>query len=581
MNDSSLLTIVIAVGLIGVLLSLVRSYLRLRPLPAPSTRINPQIPSQITEEFGPKVTSRRLAYVGRSFTLLFLMALGFHLYWAVFASGPLRFDTSYTDLRNREDNRRRRESESTLRGWIFDRHHDASRTLARYRYLNGKVFREYQLGEAAVHLTGYSNLLFEDVLLEQAINVPFERDGEATFLTRLAKLAREPELPVVGKDLVTTVDLELQREAYAQIRHQRGAVVVINPQNGELLAMASSPGFDPDPTRLASQWEALNRDLTDRPLHNRAIFGRYSPGSTFKTLVATAAIESQLDRKVFTCRAEGWIPPGASRPIHDDKGEFHGQVDLSEAFTHSCNQYFAQMGVELDHQRMGEAAHRFGFDLFTDPGPSRKATLRDQFWNVENPAISSVFAPVRSSFVSGPGVVRYDLALEAIGQGFVQATPLQMALVAAAVANSQGQVMQPSIELARPPVALGQAMSAATAARVRRLMAQVVERGTARSTLPAILGDLVTAGGKTGTAQREVLLRDPRTGEPLKYTDKQGKVHLRKEKQIDSWFIGFAPVENPQVAFAVFVENGGYGAATSAPIAGRLILRARQSGLIR
>ena len=577
MNPSSLLTIVIAVGLIVVLLSLVRSYIQLRPLPTPSAQMIPRM----AEDFGPRVTSRRLAYVGLCFALLFLVALGFHLYWAVFASGPLRFETSYTDLRNREDNRRRRESESTLRGWIFDRHHDADHTLARYRYLNGKVFREYQLGEAAVHLTGYSNLLYEDVLLEKAINLPFERDGETTFFTRLATLAREPELPVVGIDLVTTIDLELQREAYAQLRSRRGAVVVINPQNGQLLALASSPGFDPDSSRLTSRWEELNSDRIERPLHNRAIFGRYSPGSTFKTLVATAAIESQLDRKVFTCRADGWVPPGASRPIRDDNGESHGQVDLSEALVHSCNQYFAQMGVELSYQRMGEAAHRFGFDLFTEPGPSRKATLRDQFWNVANPAISSVLAPVRSSFVAGPKVVRYDLALESIGQGFVQATPLQMALVAAAVANRNGQLMQPSIELNRPPVVMGQVMSATTATRVRSLMAQVVRRGTASSTLPPILGDLVTAGGKTGTAQREVLLRDPRTGEPLKYTDKQGKINLRKEMQIDSWFIGFAPVENPQIAFAVFVENGGYGAATSAPIAGRLILQARQSGLIR
>ncbi|MFN7623303.1 MAG: hypothetical protein ACK5RS_09160, partial [Acidobacteriota bacterium] len=188
MNLSSLLTIVIALGLIVVLLSLVRSYRQLRPVaPQPGGEEGVNLP-QMAGDFGPRVTSRRIAYVGLSFTLLFLTAGGFHLYWAFFAAGPLRFDKIYGNLRQIEDNRRRREAESTLRGWIFDRHHDTSRTLVRYRYQNGKVLREYPLGEAAVHLTGYSSALYEDALLEKAVNLSDGNEGEGLFSGRLEAL---------------------------------------------------------------------------------------------------------------------------------------------------------------------------------------------------------------------------------------------------------------------------------------------------------------------------------------------------------------------------------------------------------
>jgi peptidoglycan glycosyltransferase len=580
MNLSSLLTIVIALGLIVVLLSLVRSYRQLRPVaPQPGGEEGVNLP-QMAGDFGPRVTSRRIAYVGLSFTLLFLTAGGFHLYWAFFAAGPLRFDKIYGNLRQLEDNRRRRESESTLRGWIFDRHHDTSRTLVRYRYQNGKVLREYPLGEAAVHLTGYSSPIYGDTQLEKVLTGSSKSAHPETLSEKLEALGREPDRPVVAADLVTSIDGELQQEAYEQIRRYSGAVVVLNPQNGQILALASSPGFDPEPSRLPASWKQLVTDKIKTPLTNRPLLSRYSPGSTFKTLVAAAAIEANLDQQLFTCRPGGWVPPGASRPINDDNDHVHGQIGLTEAFTKSCNQYFAQMGVALDRQRMATAANRFGFEIFAEAKESLRADLHKQFWNVDTPAISLVLAPLRSSFVSSPKLALVDLAQESIGQGFVQATPLQMALVAAGVANSNGEIMQPQLELARPPVVMSQAMAAATAAQVRRLMAGVVSNGTAENILP-LLADQATAAGKTGTAQREVIVRDPRTGEPLTYTDKQGKVFFKKRPVQDAWFIGFAPVDNPKIAFAVIVEDGGYGGKIAAPIAARLIIRARQLSLLR
>lgn len=577
MNISTLLSIIVAVGLLTIVWKLTGSLRRFRSVDEPLSLAGAMLP----DDFGPRLTSRRLRYARWIIGLFLAVALGFHVYYALFAAGPLRVDPSFAAMRDRYDNRNRRESESILRGWIFDRHHDVNRTLARYKYLNGGVVREYQLALAASHLTGYGTFVRGDSALEKALNRPVDKYRENTLTNRLLGLVREPELPEVGTDLVTTIDYDLQREAFAQLRNRRAAVVVIDPRNGQLLALASSPGFDPLYAEVIDTWRGLMTDEQEKPLLNRAIGEYYLPGSTFKTITAAAAIESRLDNKVYTCRHEGWTPPGAGRPIRDDREEAHGQVDLTEAFVHSCNQYFAHLGVELDQVRMGAAAERFGLLLFPNAARSLRAGRQDRLWNTGNRAIASLLAPFGSTFVSGRELTRFDLGLESIGQGFVQVTPLQMALVAAAVANRDGMVLRPTIELDRQPVPLSQAMSPATAGRLRQLMAQVVRRGTASAPFASILGGLVTAGGKTGTAQRLVTVYDPRTGKPLTSRDERGREVIRKRLRIDSWFIGFAPVDDPQMAFAVVVEDGGYGAVTSAPIAGNLIRRALQTGLIR
>ena len=165
----------------------------------------------------------------------------------------------------------------------------------------------------------------------------------------------------------------------------------------------------------------------------------------------------------------------------------------------------------------------------------------------------------------------------------MQATPFQMALIAAGVANLQGMVMRPKIEIDAPATAMSQAMTAETAGRVRQLFAAVVQRGTASG--PGFGGLLkqngVTAGGKTGTAQREQVVIDPATEKPVMIRDAQGRQRIKKEFRIDSCFIGFAPLDKPQVAFAVVVEGGGYGAKTAAPIAAKLVLKAKGLGLLQ
>ena len=514
--------------------------------------------------------------------LLVLTALGFHAYWGLFSTGPLSENAAFAALKNKRDQRNRRDDEANLRGWIFDRHRDYKKTLAKYRFLNGQIIRDYPLGQAAAHLIGYAGLLRGDAAMERAVVAQPPRAESQSWWQRLTSFSNEQKVQV-GPDLVLTIDYELQQTAFEQLRGKRGAAVVINPQTGEVLALASAPSFDPDDVNNNATWAKISSDAKNRPLLNRALNEYYLPGSTFKAVTVAAAIEARKDNLEFSSVAGGWTPPNSGRPIRDDEGEALGRLNLTEAFVHSSNQYFAQLGVELERQRMGEAAQRFGMQLHATGAASIGTGVERGLWNSRNKILSDVFAPLNATFVNGGRISKYDLALESIGQGYVQATPFQMALIAAGVANLQGMVMRPKIEIDSAPVAMSQAMTAETAARVRQLFAAVVQRGTASG--PGFGGLLkqngITAGGKTGTAQREQVVIDPATEKPVMIRDAQGRQRIKKEFRIDSCFIGFAPLENPQVAFAVVVEGGGYGAKTAAPIAAQLVLKARGLGLLQ
>ncbi len=573
-------TIILLIGLTGLILALFISAWRYR-----SRAVSPDQPeAKLPEDFGPRLTSRRLRYVRWAFALMVVAELGFHTYWGLFAAGPLGEDPAFKALKNKRDQRNRREVESTLRGWIYDRHHDSRRALAKYRYLNGRIIRDYPLGPAAAHIIGYGTLTRGDILLERAAAALRPAETEKSWSQKLTDFNNEDDRPPIGQDLVLTIDYDLQRAAAEQLQGKRGAVVVLNPQTGEVLAMASSPSFDPSDIDNDAKWQEIWNDAGRKPLLNRALDEYYLPGSTLKTITAAAALDARLDNKVFTCRGEGWTPPGSNRPIRDDEGESHGTIGLLEAYTHSCNQYFSQLGVEVERQRMGEAASRFGLGVYDTAGESIGVGALRGLWNTDNKVLSDVLAPLTSTFVNGRKITKYDLALESIGQGYVQLTPLEMAMVAAAAANARGEVMRPTIEMGRQPVALSQAMTPDTAAKLRHLMASVVERGTAAGVFGGLVRNAgLTAGGKTGTAQRDVPEIDPKTGKPVTYVDRRGRTRIKiaEKRRIDSWFIGFAPVENPKIAWAVVVEGGGYGSRTSAPIAGNLLIKAKELGLLK
>jgi hypothetical protein len=385
MNFPFIATLVLLFGLFGLVLSLFLSAWRYRARVTAQT--DPNLPPNLQEEFGPRLTSQRLRWVRWAFALIVLTALGFHFYWGLFSTGPLGADADFAGLKARRDQRNRRENESTLRGWIFDRHKDTRRALAKYRYLNGEIKRDYPLGAATSHIIGFATLVRGEDGLERAVAAPPPPKDEKSWWQKLTDFSSEPPRPPVGQDLTLTIDFDLQRAAAEQLQNRRGAIVMLNPQTGEILAMASSPGFDPDDVNNDPTWAKLQSDVANKPMLNRAINEYYLPGSTLKTLTAAAGIDARMDDKVYVCRGGGWTPPGSGRPIRDDDGHEHGSIGLLEAYTVSCNQYFAQLGAELERQRMGEAADRFGLKVFDTGVQSLRAGFAPDFWNTENAAL--------------------------------------------------------------------------------------------------------------------------------------------------------------------------------------------------
>ncbi|GFN24010.1 peptidoglycan D,D-transpeptidase FtsI family protein [Thermanaeromonas sp. C210] len=412
--------------------------------------------------------------------------------------------------------------EKTWRGQISGRHGEV---WARTYVTGGRLQREYPLGAAAAHVVGYASPRLGMSGLEAGYN------GELLGLTGWqGVLNRWRELQNTvrhGNNLVLTLDASLQQLAFQLLKGYRGAVVALNPQTGEVLALASSPSFDPH--GIENAWDQLNDARQGSPLLNRALQGLYPPGSTLKLITAAAALGEDygISRREFYCPGHIEIE---GRKLTCPR--VHGNINFNEALMFSCNVTFAQLALEAGAEAFERAARNFAlgqeldFDL--------------------NVASSRFPATVRSN----PNA----LAEAAIGQGEFVATPLHMALVAAALANN-GRLMQPFmvarvedekgavLKVTRPRL-LKLAADPAVALIIKEAMVATVEEGTGQSArIPGI-----RVAGKTGSAQNP-----------------QGRAH--------SWFVGFAPAEAPQVAVAVIVENAGAGGAVAAPIGGQIMAK--------
>ncbi len=357
----------------------------------------------------------------------------------------------------------------------------------------------------------------------------------------LGLLGRLPARP--GRNLVLTLDAGLQAVAERAMGDQSGAVVALDPRNGEVLAMVSKPDYPSadfagrvDP----KVWEALADDER-HPLDNRAVQGLYPPGSAFKIVTALAALQEGAitPRTRFTCNGIFWI---STWPYRCWKEVGHGSIAVEQAIVESCDIFFYQAGLKLKVDALARWTRKFGFGSKTGidlPG-EQAGVVPDPAWKLAHEGMPWF-----------PG----NTVMMSIGQGFLQATILQLARAVAAVANggylvhphllkevtdSQGDVLETVRE--PPPVDLG--LDPSNLALVRRGMVGAVEspRGTAsRARVPGL-----TVAGKTGTAQNS-----------------QGEDH--------AVFICFAPAESPQVAIAVIVEHGGEGGLTAAPVAQRML----------
>ncbi|MDR2214842.1 MAG: penicillin-binding protein 2 [Nevskiaceae bacterium] len=377
---------------------------------------------------------------------------------------------------------------------------------------------------------------------------------------------RQP--PQAGTDLILSLDLPTQQAAETAFEGRRGAAVAIDPTSGDVLAMVSLPGFDPGVfgrgiTR--SEYQALDGNI-DRPLFNRAIRGTYPPGSTVKPVLGMAGLAYGIVTPDETRFCPGtYRVPGSNRIAREGRGGVHGAVDLRHAIAESCDVYFYGLAYELGVDRMHEFLSPFGFGQLTgidiageQPGvlPSREYK-RKRF---RNPSDGAWY----------PG----DSVNFGIGQGFMTVTPLQLAQVTAVLA-AQGAVFKPRLVRATRNPATGEITPIAPQALPH------VQGGTPeqwrvimegmRGTLSLKMGGTAARAigldapyaiaGKTGTAQAFSVAQNAR------YVEAEIAERLRDH----SWFIAFAPAEDPKIAVAVLVENGGFGASAAAPIARKMM----------
>ena len=403
-----------------------------------------------------------------------------------------------------------------------------------------KYLRTYSSGPLFAPVTGFYSIIYGATQIESSENSILAGTDDRLFgVQQLSNLitGRTPE----GGSVVLTIDPVLQQVAYQALAGRKGAVVALDPTTGAILAMVTSPSYDPntlsshDQATITADWAKLIADPTN-PMLDRALNQTYPPGSTFKLITAAAALSTGSYTPTTVIPAPATLPlPQSTSVLHNFQGEScGGQATLIQALTISCNTAFGGLGLALGQDALRAQADAFGFDS-TYSVPMKSAT--------------SVF-PVDLSDA--------NTIQSAIGQYDVRATPLQMAMVAAAIANG-GIEMKPYLvdQLVSPdlrivdqtkPTQLRRSVSTQVAAELTQMMESVVQHGT--GTAAQIPG--VTVAGKTGTAQNA-------TG---------AAPH--------AWFVAFAPAVQPKIAIAVLVENGGgnsdaTGGAIAAPIAKAVI----------
>ncbi|HEX5603259.1 MAG TPA: penicillin-binding transpeptidase domain-containing protein, partial [Pyrinomonadaceae bacterium] len=502
----ALFTLIYVGGLGFIILLLLLGLLRSRKQNAPP--IPEDLPKEVRKRLGSHSTNRGLRALRWLFVLLAIGLFSFHIYWAHYASEKNeKFqELSYKDLRAR------RLSESTLRGWIFDRSGRVDQPLAYYRRdSSGAIKREYPMDKALAHIFGSDR---GDPGLERALF-----GVESGVLPEALEVVKGKEVEFRGnQDVRLTIDRGLQQAAVDQLKGKHGAVVILNPQTGDVLALYSEPSYSLEEVDDEATWIRLEANERDKPLVSRALGAYYIPGSTFKTVTMTAAFLAGEQDTEFTCSGGGYYAAPGANVIFDDggAGEVHGRIGIDQAYEVSCNQYFAQMGVKLGAEKLKRAAQLLGIGAYDTPSEALRGRKQPQIWDASSDAVKRALAPREATIVTGKQVTRYDLALMGYGQGYAgQMTPFQMALAASAIGNMEGKLMKPRIEMNVAPQPFNQVMTPAIAARMRQIMGLVTggPSGTARGVFGPVKAAGINTGGKTGTAQKVVPVYDPKTGE--------------------------------------------------------------------
>ena len=474
--------------------------------------------------------NRQIVKLFAFIVVLFGVLIGFTSYWSVFDAEALK---------EKDANKRPLfEQQQIPRGRILA----ADGTLIAKSVAKGKgaakrYVRRYPEGSLFGHPIGYSFVKYGDSEFEQYHND--ELIGEGSEFSSIADelLGHTQE----GNDIVTNIDTEAQRVALSDLEEQGfGAVVAIEPSTGAVKVMASNAPYDPN--RIPEEYSKLATNEVETPLLNRATQGRYPPGSTFKVVTAAAGLDSGAITPETTIDAPGSLEVEGT-PLENDFGEDFFGATLDTALTHSVNTWFGQLGQRLGNDTLFEYMERFGFNAKPAIDLPEDEVLPSGVYDREKEELLHANDPV-------------DLARVAIGQERLLATPLQMAQVAAAVANG-GKLMKPQIwkRVVDPdgrtvdtmdPSVYSDAVSEETAEELTTAMEGVVSEGT--GTNAAIPG--VPVAGKTGTAET-----------PGNLACGGG------ENENQAWFIGFAPADDPKIAIAASVEcTEQFGNDVAAPI---------------
>ncbi|MGW6720599.1 peptidoglycan D,D-transpeptidase FtsI family protein [Streptomyces sp. NPDC054995] len=397
--------------------------------------------------------------------------------------------------------------------------------------------RVWKNGPLWAPVTGYSSQAFDSSQLENLEDGILTGNDDQLFFDRtLSMFTGEKKR---GGNIVTTLNGDAQKAAFKGLGDKKGAVVALDPKSGAILALASTPSYDPSVFAGNSMKDSDNRQKLlkdkDKPMLNRALRETYPPGSTFKVVTAAAALENGLydDIDAKTESPLPWRLPQTDRDLQNEGNIPCENASLREALRWSCNTVFGKMSDDLGNRKMIEQTDKFGFN-------------------------KEVFTPVRADASIYPEDNKPQNAMAGIGQASNRTTPLQMAMVASAIAND-GKLMQPYMVAERQapnldpvytaePEELSRALSGENAQKVQQMMETVVEDGT--GTNAQIPG--VTVGGKTGTAQHG----------------------LNNSEKPYAWFISYAKTDNGSpVAVAVVVEDGNAnrddisGGGLAAPIA--------------
>ncbi len=414
------------------------------------------------------------------------------------------------------------------RGEILDKN---GKPLAESRLEKDGYRRVYPQGRLFAQLVGYSSDKLGKTGIESSAN------GELSGMNdpwRYFGAISHVLFTRQGHSVILNVDANLQHAAYQALGNHQGAVVALSPKTGQIMALVTKPSFDPN--QIDDEWSAVST-AANSPLLNRAVQGLYPPGSTIKVLTAEAALFENISNINKVYQSEGMLKIPPDYVLHEINDKVYGNLTLKQAFTVSSNVVFGKIALELGRTRLAKAYERFGFQKSLD------ASLEESM----------------SRLPDFPQLSDGDLAQSGIGQASLLVNPLRMAMLAAAIAN-QGKMMEPyiidrivdaqgSVVKQYSPHEWLTATTPEIASLVKQMMISVVEQGTGRG---AGLSK-VTVAGKTGTAENP-----------------HGQDH--------AWFIGFAPADNPVIAVAVIIENGGGGGEIAAPVARQVFAVALHEG---